>query len=870
MNVRTICFNRLHMTNKSSGKRPKAAGKSTEYQAESDKKGSIFSSPVLHAAVIVIAAFLIYSNTFHNFFNFDDLNNIVDNSTIKNIDNFWPPAGTRYIGSLTFAINYRLGGLDPFGYHIVNLAIHMFNALLVYWLVALTLITPYMIRSKRNNQYLIAFLCSMLFVSHPMQTEAVTYLVQRFASLATLFYLMTLVAYIKFRQGSESQNRVIKSIVSDIPRGLATGSAGEYNEKNVPCSETPRGLVAGGLQSGLWYLAALTSAIFAMYTKEIAFTLPVVMLIYELMFFEGSTRKRILFLIPFVLTMLIIPLTLIGGTAVSLTEIKGIDEVAGKMSDTQDIPRMHYLYTQFRVIVTYIRLLFLPVMQNLDYDYPVYTSFFNAEVFMSFVFLLLVPVMGIYLYRKLQSSDSEGRDVLRLGFFGLLWFFVTLSVESSIIPIRDVIFEHRVYLPSVGFFMVLTAASKMAWTRFRGGYSRKALVYITVFLVVVLSVATYKRNAVWKDEVSLWEDTLKGSPNKSRPHNNLGTAYANQGHIDEAINEYKTALKIKPDFAGAHYNLGTAYGKRGRIDEAIKEFQEALKNNPDYAEAHNNLGTAYSQQGRLDEASNEYKTALKIKPDYVDAHKNLGNVYEEQGRLDEAINEFKAALKINPYYVDAYNNLGSAYLMQGHYNEAINEYQTALKINPYYIDAHINLGTAYAKQGRLDEAKKEFQKVLKIKPDYADSHNKLGTDYAEQGRLDEAINEYKTALKIKPGYANTHNNLGTAYAKQGHIDEAINEYKIALKIKPDYADAHYNIGTAYSKKGRLDEAINEYKTALKIKPDFAGAHFNLGTAYSKQGRIDEAIKEFQEVLKINPENTRARKNLESLTDRMKR
>ncbi|MFA4830511.1 MAG: hypothetical protein WC594_15010, partial [Thermodesulfovibrionales bacterium] len=422
-------------------------------------KWSLFNKPIVHFFLIAIGGFFVYSNTFNVPFHFDDTFTIVKNPGLKDLSNFWPPSGSRWFGFLTFALNYYFGGLNVTGYHIVNLTIHIFNAILVYWLVVLTFKTPFFSnqqsaissqQSKETNfdspihpfssasggQAYLPLFIALLFVSHPIQTQAVTYIVQRFTSLATMFYLLSLACYIRSR--------------------LSTLPATRYT----------------------LYTVSLVSAILSMKTKEISFTLPIVITLYEFMFFGNnqfvipvktgiqdknemdscfrrndrmeSVYKRLLFLIPFLLTMLIIPLSMIGTD-------KPIGDAIGELreasQETKQISRGIYLFIQFRVIVTYIRLLFIPINQNLDYDYSLYHSFFNPEVFLSALFLLSIFILGIYLLcaKRLALPAS------RLISFGIFWFFITLSVESSIIPIRDVIFEHRLYLPSIGIIIIFVS-----------------------------------------------------------------------------------------------------------------------------------------------------------------------------------------------------------------------------------------------------------------------------------------------------------------------------------------------------------------------------------------------------------------------------
>ncbi|MEW6713869.1 MAG: tetratricopeptide repeat protein [Nitrospirota bacterium] len=535
-----------------------------------------YSRPIFHILLIVIAGILSYSNTFKVPFEFDDKVMVVENPTIKSLQYFIDmdkakEAGvyelliSRTAGYLSFAINYKIHGLDVTGYHIFNLSVHIINALLIYWFVLLTFNTPYFLKIIQSPQspavplfsqkaqmgIFTAVFSALFFAVHPIQTEAVTYIWQRVTSLATLFYLLSLVMYIKFRRAEGTPN-----------------SGSRY----------------------LFYLSSVFSAALSMKSKEIAFTLPVIITLYEFIFFDGKFKKRIITLIPLILTMLIIPLTIINvSTGKPLGDLISDASDATRIDTT--ISRTDYLFTQFRVIVTYIRLLFVPVNQNLDYDYPAYNSFFEPGVFLSFLLLFSILALGIRLFYRsrppvfsLPTSNCHMLIYFRLISFGIFWFFITLSVESSFIPIVDLIFEHRVYLPSVGFFMALTSAIEAGTERWRerGVYAKKAVIYAMLAVALALSVAAYARNDIWNDGVKLWGNTVEGSPEKARPHYNLGVALTDQGRTDEAINEYKTAIRLNPDYVKAHYNLGSTYMSQGRNDQAIKEFKIVLALKPDY------------------------------------------------------------------------------------------------------------------------------------------------------------------------------------------------------------------------------------------------------------------------------------------------
>jgi tetratricopeptide (TPR) repeat protein len=673
---------------------------------ESILSGRYFTILVfLHITIITITALLIYSNTFSAPFHFDDEPNIIENNKIKDLSNFWPPSGTRYIGFLSFALNHHLGGLEVFGYHLVNIAVHITNGFFLWWLVLLTFKTPVMERAVGRTQpkYFIALTAALIFISHPVQTQVVTYITQRFTSLATLFYLLSLVLFVKWRLS--------------------------------------RGTLKPGPQAVI-YVSSLVSAIVSMKTKEISFTLPFIIVLYEFSFFNDKTlKKRLSYLTPFLLTLAIIPLTLFMQKLGLNDGTPGVAETlrVKQIEDLVTLSPHSYLVTQFRVIVTYIRLLLLPVHQNLDYDYPLSHSLFEPGVFFSFIFLLSVFSLAIYIFTR---SRKSGNVYALLTAFGFFWFFITLSVESSIIPIGDVINEHRIYLPSIGGVIAFGAGVFYVLDNVKIKISPlHATAILLLFTALPLSIATYKRNFIWSDEVKLWEDVVRKSPDKVRGHLNLGVAYGGKDQYDLAMREYVSVLKLQHDNSDAHFNIGTIYEKKGRIDEAIEEYKVALMLDPGYVDAHYNLGLVYDKQDRLNEAIEEYISALIVKPDFSDAHYNLGNAYYKKGLMDEAIEEYKLSLSLEPNLAMAHNNLGNAYYKKGLMDEAIEEYKLSLSLKANLAMAHNNLGNVYALQGRIEEAIDEYSKALELDPNYVDARQNLGLVYKQRGLKNEAVKE---------------------------------------------------------------------------------------------------------------------------------
>ncbi len=728
------------------------ANRQTSRQAD-----KLVSRQAVHLIIILVIGFLAYSNTFQSPFQWDESDYIVGNPIVKDLGFFAEPSRaeglpvvnglmSRYIGYLTFALNYKLNGLNVFGYHLVNLAIHLINAILVYFLVLLTFRTPYFsnqrsaVSSQRaegtplnpplargeskggavdlspftiHYSRLFALAVALLFVAHPVQTEAVTYVFQRFASLVSLFYLLSLVLYIKGR---------IRQAEAKVKNEMKTKKHKELSSAyTFTC-----------------FFLSFISAVLAMKTKENAFTLPVIITLYEFLFFSGPLKARVLRLVPFLLTMLIIPMTIMGLESTAgevISEIRdpgslGYEELSGS----------EYLFTQIRVIITYIRLLLLPVNQNLVYDYPVYRSFFTPPVLFSFLFLAALFGAAVWLvYKSRQGARGKGQGEIsdqqsaissqpvedtplnpplsrgevkrgvfhasrftlhlsRLIAFGVLWFFITLSVESSVIPIPMVMDEYRLYLPSVGFFIAIMSGATLLVTRFSqkaplpsgiegqlqttfhlSGFTKIAAALFSV-IVLALASATYARNALWKDKVSLWEDVVRKSPSSARAYNNLGLAFNEKGLREKAIGMYDRAIALNPRFALAYSNLGVAYARTGRAGMAIENFQKAVSLDPKDVVAYENMARTYGETGQLEKAAENYSRAIALKPYDSAAYQGLGTAYVMMGRLDDALAAYTRFVILSPSDPEAYRSRGIVYAKKGDPRSAREDFEKACSL----------------------------------------------------------------------------------------------------------------------------------------------------------------------------------------------
>ncbi len=562
-------------------------------------------------ATILILGFIIYANSFQTTFHLDDINNIRDNQSIRNlsdIQGMWQFSQTRFLALYTFAWNFHYGQLNVAGYHVVNLIIHLINAILVYWLSFLLFSTP-VLKDKflPKDKTMLSLAVALLFVSHPLATQSVTYIVQRMTSMSAMFYLLGLVLYLLSR-------------FTDIGKAKT------------------RLLIGCGI-----------SVLLACLTKENAFTFPFAIVLIEIFFLQTRPNaisfkdKRVL---------------LIGAALVSLIALGFYSysdyllhpEYEHQNEREIDITSWRYLLTQFSVILKYIQLLILPVNQVFDYNYKLVTSFLDPKAWISFLALLGLIGLAILTFKK-----------HRLISFGICWFFLTISIESSIIPLQDLIFEHRTYLPSFGFFLIFVyILYSLTWKNLKNiGLSILALV------IVVNSVLTYMRNNVWKDEITLCTDSIKKSPGKARPYNNRGDALVDEKRYEEALLDFDKAIELLPQYAMAYYNRGNLYQKQKKYDLALTDFNYAIRYERDFDKAYNNRGTLYKETNRFDEAIVDYDRAISLNPDYFMAYNNRGSVYILQKQYQQAIEDLDKAIALKPDFAEAFGNRGIAKLKMG-------------------------------------------------------------------------------------------------------------------------------------------------------------------------------------------------------------
>ena len=761
------------------------------------KISRVVDPDLLYILALLAFGLIAYSNGFTASFQYDDFLHILRNEALfdlTDLSRIFHYSEERFLPYLTLAINYRISKFDPISYHTFNFFIHYFAAIFLYFLFLEVWKTPAMQGlelkpAKRAG----AFLAAGIFFLHPLQTESVTYVIQRAESMAGMFYLATLLFYVKARRAGRRHGVLGYSILAGI------------------------------------------AAVCAAFSKETAVTLPVMIVVFEIFFFNTSIKdllRKKLFLFILAPAAIILALQLKNLIRTDFF----LDPGPGGMAFT----RKQYLLTQFSVLLTYLRLFFWPAGQNIDWDYPLATNVLALKTVSSFLFLLVLLVLGFLAYRR-----------VRLISLGIIAFFITLAPTSSIIPLRDVIFEHRMYLAVAFLAMGCVHAYSCGLEGIRKISRRGHAVGIFVSIILLLpllSGLTYARNEVWLSELSLWADAVKKSPNKARAHNNYGRGlFALKNRVNEkAKREFEIAIRLSPGWVKPYHNSALCYFQEGNYDQAIARDLEAIKRKPDYKEALYQLGRSYSKLNQWDKARVYLERLIGMSPGsrYVSAYLDLLEVYLKLGLEDNALDVARkmrqlpdgvmpldyyrglAFYKLNQmetaksYFVkqteqeakrlSSYLMLGEIYYHEGDYERAEMAFRKAIEESEWSVHAHYNLAIILEHRGRFHESSEHLEKVLAVDPFSLDTSVRLVTIYNRLGNSSKRSERLRKLLGLKPS------SMEYTYlrANQGQdLPQMLRDYEEKfLSGDPSHLKTMAIIATL---RGDYQKAIEQYKRHLQ-------------------------------------------------------
>jgi tetratricopeptide (TPR) repeat protein len=630
-------------------------GFTPNFPAKNDHFMKIHKSNILITIAVPIiyfvVGFLIYSNVIDSQWVFDDFHTIVNNEEIRDVDNYlefdtWKPGlQNRSVSFFTFALNYQLGGLDPTGYQIFNILIHIINSILVFLIVLL------LIKSAKKNialkVYFTAAFVGLIFLVHPIQTQAVSYIVQRMTSLSVMFLFAGFLTYIIARLNFSSDTK-----------------------KYIPL-----------------ILISFILFILSFYSKQIGAISVIVLLIFESIFASELKLKnwRIYSVTYLTISLLAFILVLF---------------LFGIPSATDKISSMKYLFTQFSILPNYLQLIFFPINQNIDHDIEIQNSLLN---FMSVfgALLLLIIFWLINLLRKMKQQIAS---------VGLAIFVSGLIIESSIFPIEDLMFEHRMYLPIFGLLLFLAGISIE--------YLKESSInkfFIGILIVsIVLSMVSYKRNTVWQDGITLWTDAVSKSPDKARCYYERGSEYVRQENYQLANIDFTKAISLNPNYSEAFNNRGYIRFVQKDYKNAINDFNLALRYSPNYVDALINRMESYIALGMNDKALQDLKFLIDGRAINEKDHLKLGEIFTRMKEYSRAIGQYQATLQKDPNNYLINYQLGLVFKELQDYGNALAQLNQSISKNKNFADAFIQLGAVFYLVNNYTESIRNYSEAIKL------------------------------------------------------------------------------------------------------------------------------------------------------------
>lgn len=638
---------------------------------------------------------------------------------------------------LSHMTDITLFGTNPGAHHLMNVAIHVLNALLLF--LSLHLMTGAIWKS--------AFVAA-LFALHPINVDSVAWIAERKNLLSTTFWMLTLLAYIRY-------------------------------------SRKPG--VSG-------YLLVILCLFLGLLAKPMLVTLPCVLLLLD---FWPLGRVRIGQRLPLISPMSShtppfqnagvmrlmaekLPLLALAlfSILISLFSLQTANNLTSGPFAPSVLLRIENALVSYAV---YLWKLAWPLNLAFYYPYPASVPLWKTAS----AALLIAVLSGTAIFHARKAP------YLAVGWF---WFLGALMPVSGLIQggLWPALADRWAYVPTIGIFIMV------AWglpDLFLNGlrFAKPILSACAIVLLVILSILSFHQTGHWQNNRSLYQHAIAVTSGNYVAHNNLGNVYQTEKNLEAAMAEYKKALEINPVYALAAYNLGVVMKSKGSHEEAFRFLTRALQLNPNYAKAHDMMGRVLHETGRNEEAIRYFAQAIAIEPDHEKAHNNLSAVLTAMGRYDEAVWQAQEALRIDPEYAEAHFNIGTALLRKQNIDKAAHHFQKAIDLKPGMAQAHINLANIYYGRGDMANAIIHYQKAIQIEPGSAEAHANLANALRASGRMDEAIDHYLKAVAADPDLPETHNNLGVAYVFKGEMDKAAACFQKALSLRPGYESAASNL-----------------------------------------------------------------------------
>jgi Flp pilus assembly protein TadD len=606
---------------------------------------------------LVLATLTVYWQAgSYEFVNFDDDTYVTENHQVHkglNRESFiWAFTATdeanwHPLTWLSHMLDIELYGLNPAGHHLTNVFLHSASTVLLF-LVLL---------GMTGSRWCSAFVAA-LFALHPLHVESVAWVAERKDVLSTLFWMLTLWAYLAYTQRPGARRYLLILLV------FALGLMAKPMLVTLPCvllllDYWPLERIQLG-QAGSSRTALEPSAVIPKTPRRQAFRL--------------LLEKTPLFVLAAASCVVTFVVQKSGG-AVGALEVYPIKiRVAN-------------------ALVSYVKYMVKMIWpQNLAVFYPHPGQ--SLPMWQAAAAGLLLLLISIALIRA-----GRRQPYLAVGW---LWYLGTLVPVIGLVQVgAQAMADRYTYVPLIGLFIMAAWGVPELLAQYR--YRRIVLASLATILLATFTMVTNLQVRHWRNSLTLFQQAVEVTADNYVAHDSLGNALAQQGMLDQAIVHYRESLRIKPNLVNTHNNLGVALLQKGEINRAMAQYYQALRLKPDSAETHNNLGVALFTAGQLDQAIGHYLTAIKLEPAFGKAYNNLGNALARKGKLDEAISQYSKALELKANYPEAHNNLGVALAQQEKFREAIAHFKRALQLRPDYAQARSNLDNAVALLAKTTE-----------------------------------------------------------------------------------------------------------------------------------------------------------------------
>jgi protein O-mannosyl-transferase len=647
----------------------------------------------LYFSFIVLIIIFLYFPVIQAPLLFDDNSSIVENSSIYSLDikKIYGFAPLRFIGYLSFALNFYFSKLNTLSYHLVNISVHILYVLFSFFFIKTLLETPSgkAVGFSKNEKALLALATVSILAIHPLSAFAVSYIVQRLAALTALFYVGALFFYLKARL---SQN------------------------------------IQGKISWALLFILFLSCSLF---TKQNSFTIFLQLFFLELLCFNLTPRKRLVL-------MLFLPVLALGFYFLIIYNLIDLNEIRTLTMETTQISRIEYFFTQFSVLCFYLKTFFYPINLALDYQYPILKSITNPEVFIPAFILTAILLITVWAGTKKK---------FRLLAYGIIFYFTAISIESSIIPIRDVIFLHRTYLPNLGLAFASIVLVFILFKNIKN--SHYSLIFIFFIWMAVLTGFTFTTNLIFQTPGKVWARVLEVSPANLRGYINITGDHLKNKKYDQTIADCNKAISLHLGSSKIYNNRGMAYKHTQKFDKALLDFKKAIELDSKYADVYNNFGTVYYSQKRYNKAIFNYNKAIALDPTNAAYYNNRGVVYKLGKKYVEAISDYTQAILLNPLFDDAFHNRGLLYFNnKKEYEKAIADYTSAIRINPLSASAYYDRGIVFSNTKEYKKAISDYTKAVKLKPDFVQAyHNRAITLYYLKN-YDKSFSDVQKVLRL--------------------------------------------------------------------------------------------------------------------------